>query len=196
MKVLILYGKSCSGKDSVMKKLLVNDMFEKIVTTTTRPKREEEIDGWDYYFESRQTMSGLCCVKGYYIKENEIWSYGVDIDRIEETGKIKVIILTENQIEEFVNRMEEEFVDVEIITARIDASLADRIYRYTLRLKLGYHIQRDPEVIHNDALEMLRRIQSDENSNWKLKPYFKFYNNNDNLEDIVNLLTTYYKYKV
>ena len=41
-------GKMCSGKDTVVKRL-INKGFKKVVTYTTRPKRRGETDGVDYH---------------------------------------------------------------------------------------------------------------------------------------------------
>ncbi len=60
-KVLIaLMGKSCSGKDTVMRKLREAGVA-RIVTNTTRPMRPGEKDGEEYYFKSEADYK-----KAYY----------------------------------------------------------------------------------------------------------------------------------
>lgn len=51
-KIVCLMGKSSSGKDTVYKKLLEQDVikFQKIVPYTTRPIRVGEQDGVEYHF--------------------------------------------------------------------------------------------------------------------------------------------------
>jgi guanylate kinase len=49
--LLILCGKSGSGKDAILRKL-VKYGFIPLISHTTRPRREKEIDGKDYYFVS------------------------------------------------------------------------------------------------------------------------------------------------
>lgn len=49
MKLLIITGKSCSGKTTIANHLKTLG-FIKIITTTTRPIREGEVDGRDYHF--------------------------------------------------------------------------------------------------------------------------------------------------
>ncbi len=51
--ILIITGKSGSGKDSVYSRL-INDGFERIVSTTTRPMREGEADGREYRFTDKE----------------------------------------------------------------------------------------------------------------------------------------------
>lgn len=47
--MIILVGKSCSGKDTVVKELTKMG-YNKIVTCTTRPPRPGEINGREYHF--------------------------------------------------------------------------------------------------------------------------------------------------
>lgn len=48
--MIILIGESGSGKDTIQKQLVENFGYRKIVTYTTRPPRDGEIDGVDYHF--------------------------------------------------------------------------------------------------------------------------------------------------
>lgn len=61
-KVVILAGKAGSGKDT-LKRLLVQYMeqdgmqINNIITSTTRDKRANEVDGVDYYFYTSEQMT-------------------------------------------------------------------------------------------------------------------------------------------
>ena len=61
-KVIILAGKAGSGKDT-LKRLLVQYMeqdgmqINNIITSTTRDKRANEVDGVDYYFYTSEQMT-------------------------------------------------------------------------------------------------------------------------------------------
>ena len=53
MRIVFLIGQSCSGKDTILKKLLErNKSLKKYITNTTRAKRPNEIDGIDYNFST------------------------------------------------------------------------------------------------------------------------------------------------
>ena len=58
--MIVIVGESASGKTT-----LVNDLikkhpeFHKIVTYTTRPKRDNEVEGIDYYFVSEEKFKSL-----------------------------------------------------------------------------------------------------------------------------------------
>ncbi|MFU8786901.1 MAG: guanylate kinase [Candidatus Izemoplasmataceae bacterium] len=54
--MLVMIGASASGKTEIAKLLIKNYRFKKMVTYTTRPKREGEIDGVDYHFLSRESF--------------------------------------------------------------------------------------------------------------------------------------------
>jgi guanylate kinase len=49
-KIVIIMGKSSSGKDTIYKKLIERTNLKTIVPYTTRPQRTGEINGKDYYF--------------------------------------------------------------------------------------------------------------------------------------------------
>lgn len=77
-KVIAICGKSSSGKDTILNKIMNNDevnkQLNKLIATTTRPKRENELDGVDYFFTSTEEfrskkMLSSKCFNG--------WLYGV-----------------------------------------------------------------------------------------------------------------------
>ena len=60
-KIICLIGKSAAGKDTVFKKLLEDQELglKKIVPYTTRPIREGEENGVEYYFTDEDTFHRL-----------------------------------------------------------------------------------------------------------------------------------------
>ncbi|KHD35415.1 guanylate kinase [Clostridium acetobutylicum] len=58
-KIFCLFGKSNSGKDTIFKKLRDDDSMKlkPIVTYTTRPKRDKEKDGVEYYFIDEKKLN-------------------------------------------------------------------------------------------------------------------------------------------
>ena len=57
-KVIVLFGKSASGKDTILKWILNNiENTSGIVSYTTRPPRDYEVDGKDYYFISNEEFT-------------------------------------------------------------------------------------------------------------------------------------------
>lgn len=59
-KIIAICGKSGAGKDTVLKEVLSTDpSLHKIVHITSRPQRENEINGEDYYFITRKEAIAL-----------------------------------------------------------------------------------------------------------------------------------------
>ena len=60
-KIICLLGKSCSGKDTIYKKLLADESLQLVpfVTYTTRPKRAGEQEGREYHFTDEQGFEAL-----------------------------------------------------------------------------------------------------------------------------------------
>lgn len=50
IKLLALFGPSGSGKDTLAKILTRREDISEVITCTTRPKRDYEKNGVDYYF--------------------------------------------------------------------------------------------------------------------------------------------------
>ncbi len=52
--ITILCGKSASGKDTLLRELIKNEGFAPLISTTSRPIRENEVDGRDYNFTTKE----------------------------------------------------------------------------------------------------------------------------------------------
>lgn len=86
-KVLAIFGKSASGKDSLAKMLNAHmkDKSSLIVSCTTRPKRDYEINGTDYHFITKNEFNKLIGSKQMleYTSFN-YWMYGTPIDSLKK----------------------------------------------------------------------------------------------------------------
>lgn len=93
--MLLLCGKSCSGKSTIQKELVEMGMTA-IVTYTTRPKRENEVDGVAYHFISNEDFlekgqQGFFAEStSYNVATGETWYYG---SALEDFADNKVIIV-------------------------------------------------------------------------------------------------------
>ncbi len=88
--MLIIVGASASGKTCIVKNLY-NYGFEKIVTYTTRPKRDNETEGVDYHFITREDF--LNKIKAKFFLEYVTYQknyYGTSKESLSEN---KVVIL-------------------------------------------------------------------------------------------------------
>lgn len=80
--MLILLGKSCSGKSTIQRELVRLGMAP-ILEYTTRPQRKNEEDGKTYHFVTERKFLDLCkknffaVNKSYKVYNGEIWCYGI-----------------------------------------------------------------------------------------------------------------------
>jgi len=69
--LIVISGPSGVGKDTVMQRMQERGMpFHFVVTATTRPKRESEVHGKDYFFVSKDEFARM-------IEENELIEYSI-----------------------------------------------------------------------------------------------------------------------
>jgi guanylate kinase len=92
---LVISAPSGAGKTTLIKRLLTLDTgLEFVISTTTRPQRENEIEGESYYFTSCNEFQKNV-VENKFIEWAKVHDnyYGVqkkEIDRIRDAGKIPV----------------------------------------------------------------------------------------------------------
>jgi guanylate kinase len=69
--LIVISGPSGVGKDSVVQRMAARNMpFHFVVTATTRPPRENEVDGVDYFFYTKDEFAGM-------IDRNELLEYAL-----------------------------------------------------------------------------------------------------------------------
>lgn len=95
----IVSGPSCSGKDTLLKALLVKrPELAKPVTTTTRPPRPEEIDGVHYNFLNEGEFLNAV-QEGEFIEHARVhgkFLYGMtwrSVDMVRDNGRLPVCVL-------------------------------------------------------------------------------------------------------
>ena len=101
-KLIVLVAESCAGKDTVLKILVDKYKMRRVVSHTTRPIRENEIDGIDYHFISQQKFMEMES-QGKFVETREyntiqdgeptVWYYGVTQEEVCLDGGNAVIVL-------------------------------------------------------------------------------------------------------
>ena len=85
IKILALFGKSASGKDSIQKWIVSNypQLTNKIVSCTTRPPRSGEQDGVDYFILSDEEFAKKV-LDGSMLEATSFreWFYGTALDQL------------------------------------------------------------------------------------------------------------------
>ena len=133
--MIILLGKSASGKDTVVNNLIHNYYgYEKIVTWTTRPMRPGEKQDVTYHFTDDEDFEEKI-EEGFFAewkKYNSVfgtWYYGTAVQDITNNSNNKIIILTPSgyeDIKEYIN-------DEEILSVYLDSSLRTLYKRLKFR---------------------------------------------------------------
>lgn len=154
MKALIyLMGKSASGKDTIYKKLLEDSIFNGVTIYTTRPKREHELDGQDYFFVDEKFLdaqSDKIIEKRVYNTAFGEWTYATLDDGQFDKNEVLVVIGTLESYIQCKKYFENELVLPIYIEVNND-----------IRLKRA--IEREGEAITTQKLiEIQRRFQADE----------------------------------
>ena len=87
--IIALIGEAGTGKDTILRHLMqltAQTKTAEIVSCTTRPKREGEIDGVNYYFLTPSEFLSKV-LKGDMLEATEFnnWFYGTSIDSLSST---------------------------------------------------------------------------------------------------------------
>jgi len=100
--LILLIGKTCSGKDTILNEI-VKLGYKKIVTYTTRPMRQGEVDGVNYHYISKEDFllkeqNGFFGeTTSYNVATDDTWYYG---SAIEDYDKDKVMIVNPDGIKQ------------------------------------------------------------------------------------------------
>ena len=87
-RIFCIMGKSSSGKDSVYRSVIMRPDIEPLVIYTTRPMRENELDGREYHFVDRQvfdtmTAQGKVIESRIYNTVHGEWIYFTSAENID-----------------------------------------------------------------------------------------------------------------
>lgn len=106
INIIILVGKSATGKDSIAREL-ERLGYHKIVTTTTRPKRDGEIDGISYNFIStdkflKKYIDNEFLEVNYFDTEQGLWFYGSPLVSYQNADDKTICILDPNGLKKII----------------------------------------------------------------------------------------------
>ena len=96
-KLYCILGRSGSGKSSICDKVVNEISIKKIITDTTRPMRDGEIDGVDYNFVSINSFIDKLSKDKYIApKTFRNWRYGIDTNQIDLSTSDCIIVIDPN----------------------------------------------------------------------------------------------------
>ena len=152
--LVLLAGPSAGGKDTTSNILVSDFGYKRLITTTTRPIRDGEINDVTYHFVNEHAFLDL--LKKRKLLENMEFCnnlYGLNVEEIENfakgTDKVGVLILTPSGIKAVEDSVKEHNLNKLLLTkVFIDVSLNEQLNRLNQRL-------------NNDEALVKERIKSD-----------------------------------
>ena len=85
IKIVALFGKSGAGKDAIQKRIVSSADYHNIVSCTTRPAREHEKNGIDYFFLTNDEFAEK--IMNFEMLESTSfrgWYYGTSLDSLNQ----------------------------------------------------------------------------------------------------------------
>lgn len=162
-RVIAICGKSAAGKDTYLQQALgyLGDKAHEIISHTTRPPREKEVDGKNYYFITEEEFTTK-------LTHNEMlewamyrdWYYGTAIESLDK-NKINFGVFNRKGIESLTKRE-----DIDLFVILMVADNKARLLRSLNREEFP------------DVAEIVRRYQADEEE-WKNFKDYHFILSND-----------------
>lgn len=127
-KILIaVYGASGAGKDTIVNNLCkINENLFKIVRHTTRPKRPNEKDGFDYHFVSTEVALSLPDNEVLEMNNHNNWFYYTDVTSVSEG--LNIGSFSEEATFSLLEYAKDKD-DLEVIPVRVNCSKKTRLYR-------------------------------------------------------------------
>lgn len=162
--MIILVGASASGKTEVAKMLGKLFRMKKVITHTTRPMRDGEKDGVDYYFVSKEQFLSLKNMN--FFVETTIYNDNFYGTSHKELADDKVLIVDPNGLNSFLS-----LKDPRIVSFFMHATKETRRVRMIKRGdKIEEAIKRiatDDEKFNDDAKNLCNFVVDSENQSIK-----------------------------
>lgn len=162
-RIIALFGESAGGKDTIQKSVVSSfPDLKSIISCTTRPKRDYEIDGVDYHFLTKVDFIKKI-YDGSMLETTEFrdWFYGTPLESLDES-KINIGVFNIAGIECL---LEDPRLDVAPIY--ISASNKTRLLRSLNREK------------NPDCQEICRRFLTDEKDFSNIPFDYEIFNNEE-----------------
>lgn len=174
-KIVALFGEAGAGKDYIQKKIMKTDFgkesLSEIISCTTRPPREGEIDGVHYHFipTAAEFFNWYNMARWIEFSHFRNWWYGTSIEHLDE-NKINIGVFNIEGIKQIL-----EDGDVDCLPIRISANKKLRLMRQLTR-------EIDP-----DCDEIIRRFLADEKDFLNIPFSHKIVTNNtiNPIQDII-----------
>ena len=183
-KIIAIMGKAGSGKDTLLNILMEEEIFKdafKIISCTTRPIREYEVDGIDYHFITTKEFTDQI-LSGEMIEATvfNTWCYGTSVKNL-DLNKVNIGVFNPEGVELLKERN-----DIDLTVIYVQANDKDRLLRQLNR-------EENP-----DCHEIVRRFSADEEDfdddeiDFISPNIFITNNNGANIKDIATTVVKYW----
>jgi guanylate kinase len=177
-KVIAIIGKAGSGKDTILNEFFNRfenkDLIHKIISYTTRPPREKEVAGKDYFFVSNEEFAEkVLNFEMLEATEFRNWHYGTGLGSLDE-NKVNIGVFNPEGATILMDNPA-----VELYVMEVRASGKERLIRQLNR-------ESDPNVD-----EIIRRYGTDELDfdDLDIETYIVFNENEKDFENCMNFLS-------
>lgn len=180
--MIILLGKSASGKDTIVRKLIEQKEYKRIITWTTRPMRPGEKEGVTYHYTTEDDFKKKIN-EGFFVEWKKYetvkgtWYYGTALDDIMDArgDDYRVIILTKDGLEK-MNSFCSHLVGINLLSVYLDVDT--KVIKQRL-LKRG-----------DDKKEVDRRIKYDKKDFKGIENMVDVVieNNHRDIQEVVNMI--------
>ena len=156
-KIFLLMGKSTSGKDTIYRALIKEEEFslKKVIPYTTRPMRDGEADGVEYFFKTEEEYQAIKAAKKIIEERTYYTNYGQWRYFTADDGQINLLTgnyLVIGTLESYCS-IRDYFGKENVLPILIDVDAKIRLQRAMHREEKQEHPRYD---------EMCRRFLADE----------------------------------
>lgn len=182
-RILLIAGIVCAGKDTIVRQLLQNEKYQRIISHTTRPPRANhgivEQEGADYYFvsleEAEKMIDDHAFVEAKYVHGNVYGTSAKELQLINDAGRValndvdikgaveylelnsgtKAIFLLPPSVDTWLARLERRYGVLDMNSQELKTRFATAIDEIS-------HIKQDPRfilVVNDDIASTVDRIE-------------------------------------
>lgn len=183
--MIVLIGKTASGKDTILNKLIEKYGYKKLITHTTRPMRKGEIQDKTYHFISDEEFLKKK-ENGDFLECNEfdtvegIWRYGSAKEDYLNADENTVVILTPSGLSALKVYIARQKVDIDITS----------IYIYANNTTIAKRLKKRGDKKE----EAERRIKADNDDFHEVFNVVDKIVYNNELDDVDNVVDTIHEY--
>ena len=117
--MIAILGKTSSGKDTILNKLVSKYGYKRVVTYTTRQMRQGEKQNITYHFISEKDFKQK--IENGFFAEYKIFNtnigtlyYGISVEDLKNANKKSIMILSPNSYRDILNKINRKMISIYI----------------------------------------------------------------------------------